>query len=610
MNVKTAKARKPTKTAAHTPAPDPRATHLLDLERLTAAFHRSNAVIEFTLDGTIIDANPNFLAATGYALDEIKGRHHSMFVDDAYRQSDDYRRFWERLRQGEFFSGQYPRLAKGGRPIWIQATYNPILDHDGRPTKVVKFCTDITLQKNAEASLQGQLDAIRKSMAVIEFKLDGTIEEANDAFLATMGYRREDIVGHHHSMFVAPEDRDGEGYRAFWAKLRAGEFVTDRFRRLGRGGREVFIEASYNPILDAHGRPCRVVKFATDVTAKVQLEKMLEAAVKDIGAVVEAATHGDLSRTVDEQGRSGDVLALARGVNGLVAALAGLVRRVKQSAAGVSASASEMARGNTDLSQRTQEQASALEETAASIEEMTATVRRNAEHASEASQLAGQAREASTAGGETARAAVSAMAQIADSSKRMGDIIGVIEQIAFQTNMLALNAAVEAARAGEQGRGFAVVATEVRNLAQRAATAAREIRTLIRDSGDRVEHGVTLVSKAGDALGSIEQAVGKVATLVNGMATAAEEQARGIEQVNLAVTQMDKTTQQNASLVEEVAAASETLNEQTSAMLDLVRAYRTGHEDADDDALEGALAVTSPKPTQTRRAARTPALAS
>jgi methyl-accepting chemotaxis protein len=609
MSQRQAKSRKTTKSA-NAPATTTTTSRQAELERLAAAFHRSNAVIEFTLDGTIIDANANFLAATGYELEAIKGRHHSMFVDEAYRQSDEYRRFWERLRAGEFFSGQYPRVARGGRPLWIQATYNPIFDEQGRPLKVVKFCTDITAQKNGEAALQGQLDAIRKSMAVIEFKLDGTIEDANEAFLKTLGYRKEDIVGRHHSMFVAPEERDGEAYRAFWAKLRAGEFVSDRFKRLGRGGREVWIEASYNPILDAHGRPCRVVKFATDVTAKVQLEKMLEAAVKDIGAVVDAATHGDLSRTVDEQGRSGDVLTLARGVNGLVEALGGLVRRVKQSAAGVSASAGEMARGNTDLSQRTQEQASALEETAASIEEMTATVRRNAEHAAEASQLAGQARQASTAGGETARAAVSAMAQIADSSKRMADIIGVIEQIAFQTNMLALNAAVEAARAGEQGRGFAVVATEVRNLAQRAATAAREIRTLIRDSGDRVEHGVTLVSKAGDALGAIEQAVGKVATLVSGMATAAEEQARGIEQVNLAVTQMDKTTQQNASLVEEVAAASETLNEQTSAMLDLVRAYRTGHEDADDEALEQALAVTSTKSASARRAPRAAALAS
>jgi methyl-accepting chemotaxis protein len=572
----------------------------VNLERLVAAFHRSNAVIEFNLDGTILDANANFLAATGYALEDIKGRHHSMFVDEAYRQTEEYRRFWERLRSGEFFSGQYPRVARGGRPLWIQATYNPILDEQGRPLKVVKFCVDITAQKNAEADMKGQLDAIRKAMAVIEFRLDGTIERANDAFLSTMGYRVDEVVGQHHSMFVDASERDGEAYRAFWAKLRAGEFASDRFRRLGKGGREVWIEATYNPILDAHGRPCRVVKFATDVTAKVQLEKMLQAAVKDISGVVEQATHGDLSHTVDERGRSGDVLALARGVNGLILALGGLVRRVKQSAAGVSASAGEMARGNTDLSQRTQEQASALEETAASIEEMTATVRRNAEHASEASQLAGQARTASSSGGETARAAVSAMAQIADSSKRMADIIGVIEQIAFQTNMLALNAAVEAARAGEQGRGFAVVATEVRNLAQRAATAAREIRSLIRDSGDRVEHGVTLVNKAGEALSSIEQAVSKVATLVSGMASAAEEQARGIEQVNIAVTQMDKTTQQNASLVEEVAAASETLNEQTSAMLDLVSAYRTGHEAADDEALEGALAVT---PSRAPRAA-------
>jgi methyl-accepting chemotaxis protein len=574
----------------------------LRLERVVAAFHRSNAVIEFDLDGIILDANPNFLGATGYRLDEVKGRHHSMFVEERYRTSDEYRRFWERLRAGEFFSGQYPRIAKGGRPIWIQGTYNPLLDEHGRPVKVMKFCVDITAQKNAEADVQGQLAALRKSMAVIEFTLDGTIERANEAFLATMGYREEEIVGKHHSLFVDPAERERDAYRAFWERLRSGEFVSGRFRRLGRGGREVWIEASYNPILDAQGHPTRVVKFATDVTQKVQLETMLQVAVKDIGAVVEAATHGDLSGAVEEQGRTGEVLSLARGVNALIAALGALVRRVKQSAAGVSASASEMARGNTDLSQRTQEQASALEETAASIEQITATVRRNAEHAAEASQLAGQARATSGAGGETARAAVTAMGQIADSSRRMADIIGVIEQIAFQTNMLALNAAVEAARAGEQGRGFAVVATEVRNLAQRAASAAKEIRALIRDSGERVEHGVTLVNKAGEALSAIEQAVGKVASLVTGMATAAEEQARGIEQVNIAVTQMDKTTQQNASLVEEVAAASETLNEQTTAMLELVSGYQTGHESADQQALASARAVVPEAPSRRLRA--------
>ncbi len=253
-----------------------------------AAIGRSQAVIEFDLDGTILTANANFLDAMGYTLEEIRGRHHSLFVEPSERDSAEYRTFWERLRRGEYLAAEYRRLGKGGREVWIQASYNPILDLDGRPFKVVKFATDVTAQKLRNADYSGQIDAIGKSQAVIEFDLDGTIRVANRNFLAAMGYSLEEIRGRHHSLFVEPSERDGTEYRAFWERLRRGEYQAGQFRRLGKGGREVWIQASYNPILGLDGKPYKVVKFATDVTQQVLARMRAE----HVGKLMETVAAG------------------------------------------------------------------------------------------------------------------------------------------------------------------------------------------------------------------------------------------------------------------------------------------------------------------------------
>ena len=241
-----------------------------DHEGQVAAIGKSQAVIEFDLDGTILDANANFLAATGYALDEVRGQHHRMFVDPAERDGAAYRAFWEGLGTGRYDSGEYRRVAKGGREIWIQASYNPILDRAGRPFKVVKFAADVTQQKLRSADHAGQIAAIGKSQAVIEFALDGTILDANANFLATVGYALDEVRGRHHGMFVDEAERADPAYHAFWDALRRGEYRAAEFRRIAKGGREVWIQASYNPILDASGRPFKVVKFATDITEQVR----------------------------------------------------------------------------------------------------------------------------------------------------------------------------------------------------------------------------------------------------------------------------------------------------------------------------------------------------
>ena len=240
-----------------------------DLHARIKALDRSQAVIEFATDGTILAANKNFLDTLGYALDEIRGRPHAELVDPAYRESDAYRDFWAALRRGDYQAGEFKRIGKDGRAVWLQATYNPILDRRGRPLKIVKFASDVTEQVTRAIAYEGQIRAINRSQAVIEFALDGTILTANDNFLAAMGYRLEEVTGRHHSLFIEPEVRDSAAYRAFWDRLGRGEYEAAEFKRRAKGGREVFIQGSYNPIFDRDGRPLKIVKFATDVTAQV-----------------------------------------------------------------------------------------------------------------------------------------------------------------------------------------------------------------------------------------------------------------------------------------------------------------------------------------------------
>jgi len=551
-----------------------------ELEEQVKALHRVQAVIEFHLDGTIVHANDNFLQTLGYTLEEIQGRHHAMFVDAEYAKSREYQDFWANLGRGEFNAGQYRRIGKGGREIWIQASYNPVFDSDGRPYKVVKFATDITAQKFQAADFAGQLAAINKSQAVIEFDLEGRILAANENFLAAMGYALEEVRGQHHSMFAEPEHRQSAEYRAFWAKLGRGEYDAGQYKRLGKGGREVWIQASYNPIYDMNGRPFKVVKYATDITAQVRDTLALQQAVAQTREVVAAAQAGDLTGHIATQGKTGPIAELCEGINALVETMAGIIAQIKLAADTIAVGASEIAEGNSDLSVRTEQQAASLEETAVSMKGLTTTVRRTADNARQANQLAGGAVEVAAQGGQVVHEVVSTMSLINDSSRRIVDIIGVIDGIAFQTNILALNAAVEAARAGEHGKGFAVVATEVRNLAQRSAQAAKEIKDLIDDSVDKVSTGANLVNQAGQTMAEIVQAVQRVTHIVGEITVASREQTSGIEQVSVAVAQMDQMTQQNAALVEQVAAVAASMESQVGGLYASVSAFKLGGDSA------------------------------
>jgi methyl-accepting chemotaxis protein len=543
-----------------------------------AAIGRAQAVIEFDMDGTVREVNENFAQVMGYARAEVVGKHHSQFVESAQAASGDYRAFWDKLNRGQHDVGTYKRIAKGGREVWIQASYNPIPDVSGKPFKVVKYATDVTEQMVRNADFAGQLEAISKSQAVIEFDMDGTVRKINDNFARTMGYTSSEVVGKHHSMFADAIITGSAEYRAFWAKLGRGEAEVGTYRRVAKGGREVWLQSSYNPIPDANGKPFKVVKYASDATAQMQGQQQLQLTVQQTQDVVKSAIDGDLTHRVPLEGKSGELEALCRGVNSMLESTGDLVKRVKSAVSEVRSGAEEISKGNINLSQRTEQQASSLEETASSMEEMTSTVKQTADNAGQANQLAMAARVQAEKGGSVVSTAVTAMAGINHASKKIADIIGVIDEIAFQTNLLALNAAVEAARAGEQGRGFAVVATEVRNLAGRSATAAKEIKALIVDSVSKVEEGSRLVDESGKTLEEIVNSVKKVTDIVAEIAAASREQSSGIEQVNKAVMQMDTTTQQNAALVEEAAAASQAIVEQAQSLAAMVEHYDVGGE--------------------------------
>jgi methyl-accepting chemotaxis protein len=560
-----------------------------------AAINRAQAVIEMDLDGKVLDINENFARAMGYTRAEAVGQHHSQFVESAQANSANYRAFWDKLKRGEYEVGTFKHIAKGGREVWLQASYNPINDVNGKPFKVVEYASDVTEQTVRNADYAGQLAAIGKSQSVVEFDMDGTVRKSNDNFARIMGYSEGEVAGRHHSMFDTPSG--GDELRALWAKLNRGEAEIITARRVAKGGREVWLQSSFNPIADANGRPFKVVEYASDVTATMQAQQHLQTAVAQTQQTVKSAVDGNLTSRIPMEGKAGDLEALCRGVNTLLESTADLVKRVKNSTGEVQQGAEEISKGNTNLSQRTEEQASSLEETASSMEEMTSTVRQTADNAGQANQLAMAARVQAEKGGAVVSSAVSAMAGINQASKKIADIIGVIDEIAFQTNLLALNAAVEAARAGEQGRGFAVVATEVRNLAGRSATAAKEIKALIVDSVSKVEEGSRLVDESGKTLDEIVMSVKKVTDIVAEIAAASREQSSGIEQVNKAVMQMDTTTQQNAALVEQAAAASQAIVEQAQTLYTMVSRYDVG----DSGGPVSARTSRAPSPAVDRR---------
>ena len=341
----------------------------LQARELAAALQRAQAVIEFEPDGTIITANENFLELMGYALDEIKGQHHRMFAEPAFAASPAYTEFWDGLLRGEAQSAQYKRIAKGGREVWIEGSYNPIPGPDGKPKKIVKFAIDITEQKLRNTDYEGQIAAIGKSQAVIAFTPEGEILTANDNFLNALGYTLAEIKGKHHSMFVEPAYASSADYTAFWETLGRGEYQAAEYKRIGKNGREVWIQASYNPIVDEAGRVLKVVKYATDVTARKRSvdalsASLLELAEGNLDARIDAEVHADFEPVRDA-------------LNQTVDRLVDVIDQLKQTSRGVKTATGEILAGANDLSERTTRQAATIEQTSAAMEQLSLTVAEN-----------------------------------------------------------------------------------------------------------------------------------------------------------------------------------------------------------------------------------------
>lgn len=448
--------------------------------QVAAALSRSMARIEFDVKGNILWANDNFQKVMGYRLDEIVGKHHSMFVPEEIVRSAEYQGFWKKLGAGEFMSGAFPRRHKSGALLWLESTYNPIFDDKGTLIKIVKFASDITTRRNERALLQSVFEAISASQGVIEFDLEGHILDANENFLTVVGYRLDEIKGRHHSMFVEQSYRNSSEYRTFWQNLNQGKFQAGQFKRIGKNGNEIWIEATYNPVLDAVGKPIKVVKFATDITEQTSLLIDLKQMIDGNFAEIETNIANLNDRTANGVDVSNSTLELTKSV------------------------------------------AASAEQMAASIAEIS--------HSMTQSQTETERAYDQT---ETANQITQRMTGVVD---QMGSIVEVIQNIAGQINLLALNATIESARAGEAGKGFAVVANEVKNLANQAARATEDISKEI--TGIQ-----TISNEVAEALEVIRRSVETVRNDVTNISSAVMQQTEVTDHVSANMHNMARTVE-------------------------------------------------------------------
>ncbi len=476
--------------------------------RMLAAISHAHAMLELDLDGRILDANETFLALTGSSLKEIVGRDHATIVSEAYIRSDEYRAFRAALATERGIVAEIPYRTTSGRDLWLAGRCAPVL-RGGKPYKIVKIATDITAQKAERARMESELAAIRRSQAVITFALDGTILDANDNFLAALGYALDEIKGRHHSLFVDPAEVSGEGYRRFWEELRAGKYQTAEYRRLGKGGREVWIQASYNPMFDGAGQVIGVIKFATDITAAHQARQQ--------------------RRQAQER------------VNAGVTDIAGAVGSTNEAATGAAAA--------VEVSTNVQAVASGSAQLASSVAEINSQV--------------GRALEISNTAVEQAGSAGATVAELAEAVGKIGAVVELISSIANQTNLLALNATIEAARAGEAGKGFAVVASEVKALASQTARATGEIAAhiaAVQQSSTRAQGVIETISATiGDINGislSISAAVEEQAAVTNDMSRNMGEAAAGVEMITRSMEEVATLTRNADEGIKGVVAAA------------------------------------------------------
>ncbi len=527
---------------------------------------RSNAVAEFTPDGKVLNANGNFQDALGYDLDELKGKPHSMFLPPQDRASTDHVTMWKRLAGGEFISSLFKRVAKNGDEVWMRATYNPIFDADGSVTKVVTYAQNVTRYVTKELDATGKIDAISRSMAAIEFDLAGNILTANDNFCDATGYDIEEIKGKHHRIFMPDGEADTAKYAEFWADLAAGDLKAGEFRYRTKSGADLWVEASYNPILDADGIPYKVVKYATDITGRVQAFEAFKAGFMQL-------SKGDLTAKLPTN-MIGEYANLRNAFQATLEQLSSVVSGILHLATTIETDSKGIERNASEQSSAGERQASTIEQTSSAMEEMRMTVESNAVHAKSAAELAGAVQDSAEVGQKDIQNAIESMEEVRASSDAIGKIVEVIESISFQTNLLALNAGVEAARAGEAGRGFAVVASEVRALAQRSAEAATEINELISKAQSQVVQSGGVVNESGQSLRRIHDSISEMAAKMSDISRASEEQTSGINELTDAIGHFSTDLQRNSTMAHDTSVSATSLVAQARKLREMAEMFK------------------------------------
>ncbi|AYJ79724.1 chemotaxis protein [Aliarcobacter cryaerophilus ATCC 43158] len=437
---------------------------------LSEAINNNYAVIYFKPDGTVIKANEIFLKTMGYSLEEIVGKHHSIFCEDKFTNTQEYKDGWNNLRAGKTLTAEFQRVKKDKSLIFLRASYMPVIEN-GKVLEVIKLAQDITKNRLKNLFFIGQVKAINKSNAVIEFDMNGNILNANDNFLNTLGYKKEDIIGKHHSIFCEESYKNSNEYKEFWKKLNRGEFDSGEYLRIGKNGNHIWIQASYNPIFDMDGKAFRVVKYATDITHRKNTMFEVEKEIKEF----------------------------SNSLNTLLSTSINMLKDAKFS--------NENSQNATNSSQNIN---SLIQDLSNKIDEMQQAIVDIASKTSKNEQIA---QEANIQSKHTA----TAMIKLNEESQKIGETVNIISQIAFQTNILSLNAAVEAATAGEAGKGFAVVAQEVRNLASRSDDAAKNIT-------ERIALIQNLVKNSLDSIHEIDETISDISTISKEISVSMSEQ--------------------------------------------------------------------------------------